>query len=813
MTAPVLVREEAAFKFAADETILHLLVSKQCPRGSGAKFITVYPTSPSEFLKLIELIHLATTRQTGPYILSDRRYKDSKCVFYRYGGFVPKTTRRIDGQVSQYLVSPDGEQIEDRRRPWFVLPSWVDDLFPKMEGPSSTAKVLKKGRYEIRGALRFSNSGGIYSAVDKQNGEKVVIKEARPFVNLQPSGDDAIGLLRKEFRILTKIESARIAPRPIDLFEQWEHCFLVEEYLDGVTLRIDAGTHSIASLAEPTPEDVCTFCEHFKSIFLSLAELLSTLHQCGIVFRDLSPKNIMILERGKAKLLDFEAACEIGVDPLTTLFTPGFAAAEHFRDQFARFENDYFALGALMLSYLMPVHSLVGLDPSALARFASSVADDYGVPDNFRRTVLALLQDNPDSRPAASEVMATLKKTSQLRPMRIYETGLFNPAEYQEFARDLVNYILGTATYDREDRLFPSDPKTFVTNPLSLAYGACGVAYAIERITGELPEKISDWILKHEVTPELYPPGMYVGMAGIAWALLELGFADRAEKILLASRTHPLLFESIDVFYGLAGWGMANLKFFVSLAKQVYLDRATEAGEFVLKNQVETDEGVCWNASDERWIGFGHGSSGIALFLLYLYLATGNVEFLSVAERALRFDLNQKMHKRGGLSWPVHKGEGASVVPYWRYGSAGVGTSLLRFLSVSKVIYYQETLQDIVRDTARKYAIFPGKFFGLAGLGDFLLDVADLGGEHLGCVEGAWKVAAGIRLFQVNPNGAGPAFPGANLWKISCDYGTGGAGIGLFLNRLVTRRRCDFMIDELLPGSKAPELANSFIAA
>src|SRR5947208_2686429 len=40
---PVLRKERVAFKFAADQHILRLLVSKQWPRGSAGKFITIYP--------------------------------------------------------------------------------------------------------------------------------------------------------------------------------------------------------------------------------------------------------------------------------------------------------------------------------------------------------------------------------------------------------------------------------------------------------------------------------------------------------------------------------------------------------------------------------------------------------------------------------------------------------------------------------------------------------------------------------------------------------------------------------------------------
>jgi hypothetical protein len=44
------------------------------------------------------------------------------------------------------------------------------------------------------------------------------------------------------------------------------------------------------------------------------------------------------------------------------------------------------------------------------------------------------------------------------------------------------------------------------------------------------------------------------------------------------------------------------------------------------------------------------------------------------------------------------------------------------------------------------------------------------------------------------------AFPGDTLSRVSCDYGTGSAGIALFIHRLLHGGATDFMLDELLEG-------------
>jgi lantibiotic modifying enzyme len=117
---------------------------------------------------------------------------------------------------------------------------------------------------------------------------------------------------------------------------------------------------------------------------------------------------------------------------------------------------------------------------------------------------------------------------------------------------------------------------------------------------------------------------------------------------------------------------------------------------------------------------------------------------------------------------------------------------------------YHSILERIFIDTDRKYAVFPGQFAGLAGAGGFLLDMFDLTGEQR-FLESARKVAQGIMHFRVERNGA--AFPGEMSSRLSCDYGTGSAGIALFLDRLVRRQKNDFMLDELFESSPCTRVA------
>jgi hypothetical protein len=150
------------------------------------------------------------------------------------------------------------------------------------------------------------------------------------------------------------------------------------------------------------------------------------------------------------------------------------------------------------------------------------------------------------------------------------------------------------------------------------------------------------------------------------------------------------------------------------------------------------------------------------------------------------------------------RAEAGALSCYWDAGSAGVGTALLRYLVVASDPQDSSWLARLAADASRKYTAFPQLFRGLAGLGNFLLDVwlhTD-DEEHLSA---AWHIAEGVLLFGIERE-EGLAFPGDQGRRESADFATGAAGVGLFLDRLLKAGdhkppNFNFVVDELLPFS------------
>jgi len=184
--AEVLVREECAFKFARDLDQLAFLVSNRCERGSGGKFITVYPQDDEMFRRLAVELDRVTDGLPGPKILSDRQLRPGSIVYYRYGVIGNQRVFTDRGRFESMLLDPDGQPVNDERPPVFTAPEWATLPLPDQRpiGMSTDAsvapEVLVAGRFAVKAAIRHSYRGGVYRAIDQETGIEVVLKQARP---------------------------------------------------------------------------------------------------------------------------------------------------------------------------------------------------------------------------------------------------------------------------------------------------------------------------------------------------------------------------------------------------------------------------------------------------------------------------------------------------------------------------------------------------------------------------------------------------------------------------------------------------------
>ena len=810
--AEICVRHETAFKFLADPFVFNVIMNKGGARESGGKFITIYPSDVERFRLVADDLCEALAEFKGPYILSDKRYKDSQVVYYRYGAFMGYPKLSIYGHTETLLRDPNGTPIQDGRSPFFDPPTWIPNPFESEESSETETEVsadmthyLKDGKYRIETPIQFSLTGGVYRAVDMDTGRTVIIKEARPHTSVGDDGADAIERLKKEYRLLETLSGTGVTPQPLDLFEDWEHLFLVEEFIEGDNLYSLMSRWETRVLKSDIKE-LRIYLEGLWKIWRNLAGAFKTVHEHNIVINDVSPGNVIITQDTEALcLIDLEGAWETGVDTPFTLFgTQGYRPEGGVQGP----SDDIYGLGRMLLNTVFSGNMLLNLKPEAKEIFLELAENDGILSNDMKVLMYDCLNPDENIRPSASEICDRLDKVSiETQKQLDTQTHAICDALLKDTVDKTLNYIKSSMNLSRIDRLFPSDPSVFSTNPLSVAHGASGVAYALWHLEGEVSDRIIAWMLERDISNEKYPPGLYLGLSGIAWVLWKLGQQKFALQLMKSAAEHPLLWELPDLYYGATGYGLACLYFHNETQDSYWLEQAVKVADWLINNKSESEAGYYWSDPEGNiWCSYARGQSGIALYLLYLYLASGESRFQEVGRSALAYDLAEILDTREGLQIPraaadsppsIHKHVASH---YWSDGSAGVCTTLLRYWHVFKEETHKDTLDGLILDTQRDMTSFPTLFTGLAGLGNLQLDAYDFTGDPK-YMESAFEITKGILQFQLDkPEGI--AFPGEQLMRISTDFGSGSAGIALFLSRLANRdkkfQNFNFLLDNLL---------------
>ncbi len=127
-----------------------------------------------------------------------------------------------------------------------------------------------------------------------------------------------------EARMLAKFANLPGIVNVYDFFEQNGTAYIVMEYLDGITLK--------SYVEKNGPMDTASF---FKSL-IPVLKSLEKIHNQGLIHRDISPDNLMLMDDGFLKLYDFGAAREysdVTQTNFSVIIKPCFAPEEQYRSK------------------------------------------------------------------------------------------------------------------------------------------------------------------------------------------------------------------------------------------------------------------------------------------------------------------------------------------------------------------------------------------------------------------------------------------------------------------------------------------------
>ncbi|MEU8890420.1 class III lanthionine synthetase LanKC [Streptomyces sp. NPDC048442] len=516
--ADVCAEHAVPYKFLRSTRMLAMFNSKYGLRSSAGKFITVYPHDTDELEVLAAALAEALEGEVGPYILSDLRWNDTSPVFLRYGGFAPMWTLNSSDQPTLALADPSGTMVPDERSAAFRPPSWAPiPAFVKRRMEEVAGLSRFDLPYEIVKLLHFSVGGGVYLAKHHVTGDLVVLKEARPHCGLDANGQDAMTRLRHEHEVLTALAPTGLVPRPLDFAQQWEHSFLVQEYIEGDTLANALLLRTPLVRPDATASDYAQYTDWATELISRITAEVGRIHEAGYVLGDLHPNNVMVRPDGTLAFVDLEAAHPIGTARTGLIGAPGYAAPVHVQGQ----DIDRHGLAALKVLLFIPLPGFSTMTPGKIAELADWARERFPLPHTYMRQALTEIERITGRDTAGEPATAAMAG----RP-------------WQEQRQALVSAIAASATPQRPDRLFPGDPAA--SRPggaISLCHGAAGVLYALHASGAPVDEAWVDWLQSAAARTinGPHPPGLFNGAAGAAVVLDLLGRTSAGHDLLAHS--------------------------------------------------------------------------------------------------------------------------------------------------------------------------------------------------------------------------------------------------------------------------------------
>ncbi len=795
VVAGICFEREIAFKHLSCHLFYWWAHHKQAARPQSGKFVAAYPTSAEAARELMEALSAALADEEGPYILTDRRYRDSRTVHYRYGAFAPKDRLNADGTRTPLVRTSTDRWVEDRRGVAFHLPEGVTDPFlrartparktpapeaktaaPATKAPSAKEPAAKKSirfqGFAFDSSIRFSNAGGTYSGHQEATGREVFLKEARAHCGVGEADSPAPEQLRAEWEILRALHERDpgLAPEPLAFFRQGEHDFLVTEFIDGQPLGSWMAKHQPMLGVGRTRQDHETYYARCLEFLDGIERALDRLHALGYVFVDVSPGNVLVTEDGRIRLIDFEAAHRLGSGPFRLIGTPGYVAPPELVGDDPRIHDDY-GLAALALLLLGPFHQVVRRNRAALPHLYAELSERAPVPDELWDRATRF---HPQAAPAGDVTALPSPEEVAAEPLR-------HLAELRDRTGDA---LLAMARLDRPDPVFPTIPEGYQTNHLCLAYGTAGVVHALGRAGRDLPDGLVDRLSDDALgAVGTLAPGLYSGSAGIALVLAGHGRLARATELLAAADRHPLTTAgaSATMFGGTAGIAMAHLALYGHTGDDRHVDRARE-----LAAALPPDGELAGHLGADDATGLLHGRTGIALMLQQLAAVTGERDLLERGTRLLHAELDRATDPEGpGLTFPVSAAD-RRTLPYLFAGSAGMVHTVTRHLRMVDDERLAEALPRLLAPLRTTFTVMSGLHQGLAGLGFALAGHAELTGDE-DSRRDAVRVARGLFKFAV-PHPTGVRFLGDQLMRFSADLWSGSSGVLLFLAQLLDPR-------------------------
>lgn len=354
------------------------------------KFLSIYPSTESEAVNVARKIHELTREFFPVDVPFDNRYLSNSSVFYRYGAFVERHLKEIDGSNVPTIENLSGELVHDNYLE--PVPDWLKDPFQTHlnleEDFSTNIATPLETTYKVFRAMTQRGKGGIYHAVDLSTNPPrlCVVKEGRRNGEVSWDGNDGYDLVKNEQLALSGIgEFYDGIPQYFSSFESEGNFYVAMEYIPGV---------SLADLMKSRRRRFSI--KQVLDFAISIGKIIESIHSAGWIWNDCKPANLIFTKGNLLRPIDFEGAYQIFQTPPFNWKSRNFSVPQ--KTENSGVDDDLYAFGAVMY-FMLTGKFYDHAAPISIKKLRRNV------PERFIEVIEDLLSDSTlFLKPSAAEI-------------------------------------------------------------------------------------------------------------------------------------------------------------------------------------------------------------------------------------------------------------------------------------------------------------------------------------------------------------------------------------------------------------------------
>lgn len=637
-------------------------------------------------------------------------------------------------------------------------------------------------QYLIKNVLKEDTKGNVYKAIYVSgilNWGVCILKEAKVSHALDKHGRTMLERLKWQYKLQQAFEAFAPVAKPISLFEYRGNLYMAMQFLRGQSLEEFMNHHE-----RVLNESLNNMDELGKSALDYLKQILFTikkLHEHGYVHRDITPGNFII--KGKSVfLIDVELAYSMNEQypsPPFELGTEGYMSPEQRKSRIPVFDEDIYAIGALLFRYFTTIHpsklniendnelkaqlefcihdsqisSIIYRAMSGVERNRPSIDEINAVIANYGRGNKKIVTSSPDNSVIQSAIDALMS------PLMVDENGWFSENIYAK----------STKTFEKVHYPF-------------FNRGSAGVLYLLSKVhkfgyqlNGDIDGLVKKSLDQYDSLPD-DNGGLHFGSGGIALSLAEVYSSGlimmSPEKLEYLERLLLQPVQGINYKNGLSGKGMSAL-YCVDRGLDIKVPLSSWVKEIVscqLKDgswpQLQLSK-IGKNASS-----FSTGVAGIVYFLLSYGEIYNDLAALASAQRGLQWLRKNPPEINNSLDH------------WWCKGIGGISLAFMKGYTIFKQQVYKEACSKVL-SYYNDHILYNnlGQCHGLSGLGEIYLEGWQTFRDDIWLQRADWIATVLSKLSNRHPQYGNYWYPQRSSVP-TADFMVGNAGIIHFLLRV-----------------------------